>query len=59
VGGVLVNFLDVGGGLKVEVIMSVVEVIFFDKKVMVVFFNIFGGIICCDEVVCGLIEVFD
>jgi succinyl-CoA synthetase beta subunit len=57
-GGRPANFLDAGGGSKVEAIRSAVEVILSDEKVRAVLFNIFGGITRCDEVAKGLIEAF-
>lgn len=55
--GDLVNFLDVGGGVIVEKVIEVFKIIFFDKNVKGIFVNIFGGIMKCDVIVEGVIEV--
>lgn len=56
-GGELVNFFDVGGGVIKECVIEVFKIIFFDDKVKVVLVNIFGGIVCCDLIVDGIIGV--
>lgn len=59
VGVKFVNFFDIGGGVKVDVVYNVVKLVSKDFDVKVIFINIFGGIICVDEVVKGVICVLD
>lgn len=56
-GGKLVNFFDVGGGVIKECVIEVFKIILFDSNVKVVLVNIFGGIVCCDMIVEGIIGV--
>ncbi|KAL8243652.1 hypothetical protein R6Q59_009910 [Mikania micrantha] len=51
------NFLDVGGGATPEAIKSAFELITSDAKVTAIFVNIFGGIVRCDAIAQGLINV--
>lgn len=44
-GGNLVNFFDIGGSLNFVKVIEVMRLLLDDKKVKVVFINIFGGII--------------
>lgn len=55
-GGKPANFLDIGGGASAEVVKEAMNLILSDKRVRVVFINIFGGITRCDEVARGLVE---
>lgn len=56
-GGSPANFLDVGGGATPAAIKSAFELITNDPKVSCVFVNIFGGIVRCDAIAQGLINV--
>ena len=56
-GGSPANFLDVGGGATPEAIKSAFELITSDPKVTAIFVNIFGGIVRCDAIAQGLINV--
>jgi len=56
-GGAPANFLDVGGGATPEAIKSAFELITSDPKVTAIFVNIFGGIVRCDAIAQGLINV--
>lgn len=56
-GGSPANFLDVGGGATPEAIKSAFELITSDPKVSAIFVNIFGGIVRCDAIAQGLINV--
>lgn len=56
-GGSPANFLDVGGGATPEAIRSAFELITSDPKVTAIFVNIFGGIVRCDAIAQGLINV--
>jgi succinyl-CoA synthetase beta subunit len=58
-GGEPANFLDVGGSSNPEKVKKAMEIILRDKKVKVVFINIFGGITRCDDIAKGLIEAFN
>lgn len=56
-GGSPANFLDVGGGATAEAIRSAFDLITSDPKVTAIFVNIFGGIVRCDAIAQGLINV--
>ncbi|KAL1990762.1 hypothetical protein VTN49DRAFT_6601 [Thermomyces lanuginosus] len=56
-GGNPANFLDVGGGATPAAIKSAFELITSDPKVTAIFVNIFGGIVRCDAIAQGLINV--
>jgi succinyl-CoA synthetase beta subunit len=56
-GGSPANFLDVGGGATPAAIKSAFELITSDPKVTAIFVNIFGGIVRCDAIAQGLINV--
>lgn len=56
-GGTPANFLDVGGGATPEAIRSAFDLITSDPKVTAIFVNIFGGIVRCDAIAQGLINV--
>ncbi|OJD20727.1 hypothetical protein ACJ73_07935 [Blastomyces percursus] len=56
-GGNPANFLDVGGGATPQAIRSAFELITSDSKVTAIFVNIFGGIVRCDAIAQGLINV--
>lgn len=56
-GGEPANFLDVGGGATPEAIQEAFTLITSDPKVTAIFVNIFGGIVRCDAIAQGLINV--
>lgn len=56
-GGNPANFLDVGGGATPQAIRAAFELITSDPKVTAIFVNIFGGIVRCDAIAQGLINV--
>lgn len=56
-GGQPANFLDVGGGATPEAIKQAFDLITSDPKVTAIFVNIFGGIVRCDAIAQGLIQV--
>lgn len=56
-GGSPANFLDVGGGATPDAIRSAFDLITSDPKVTAIFVNIFGGIVRCDAIAQGLINV--
>ncbi|CEL02419.1 Putative Glutathione synthetase ATP-binding protein [Aspergillus calidoustus] len=56
-GGSPANFLDVGGGATPAAIKTAFELITSDPKVSAIFVNIFGGIVRCDAIAQGLINV--
>lgn len=55
-GGNPACFLDVGGGTRRDFITNALEIVNMDNNVKGIFFNIFGGISRCDEVVMGIIN---
>jgi succinyl-CoA synthetase beta subunit len=58
-GGNPANFLDVGGGATPSAIQEAFELITSDPKVTCIFVNIFGGIVRCDAIAMGLIQVVE
>jgi succinyl-CoA synthetase beta subunit len=56
-GGEPANFLDVGGGASDEQVQKALTLMLSDPNVKAVLINIFGGILRCDIVARGLIEV--
>lgn len=58
-GGEPANFLDVGGGATPQAIQEAFELITSDPKVTAIFVNIFGGIVRCDAIAQGLINVVE
>jgi succinyl-CoA synthetase beta subunit len=54
-GGEPANFLDVGGGASPEQIENAFRILSSDKRVKVVFINVFGGILRCDRLAAGVI----
>jgi succinyl-CoA synthetase beta subunit len=58
-GGSPANFLDVGGGATPQAIQNAFELITSDPKVTAIFVNIFGGIVRCDAIAKGLIQVVE
>ncbi|KAF2396263.1 succinate-CoA ligase [Trichodelitschia bisporula] len=58
-GGQPANFLDVGGGATPAAIQNAFELITSDPKVTAIFVNIFGGIVRCDAIAKGLIQVVE
>lgn len=58
-GGSPANFLDVGGGATPEAIKNAFDLITSDPKVTAIFVNIFGGIVRCDAIAKGLINVVE
>ncbi|MGC8659168.1 MAG: ADP-forming succinate--CoA ligase subunit beta [Desulfomonilaceae bacterium] len=55
-GGSPANFLDVGGGASEQVVADATHILLDDKRVRVVFINIFGGILRCDVLARGVIK---
>lgn len=56
-GGEPANFLDVGGGASDEQVIKAFTLMLSDPNVRAVLVNIFGGILRCDIVARGMIEV--
>jgi succinyl-CoA synthetase beta subunit len=56
-GGEPANFLDVGGGASDEQVIKAFTLMLSDPNVKAVLVNIFGGILRCDIVARGMIEV--
>lgn len=53
------NFLDVGGGSDTKSISEAMGVLFDDINVKVIFVNIFGGIINCEDIANTLVQTLD
>ncbi|XMD34772.1 MAG: ADP-forming succinate--CoA ligase subunit beta [Candidatus Karelsulcia muelleri] len=53
------NFLDLGGQADFERIKKGLDFILKDKKVKLIFINIFGGIVRCDIVAEGILKFFE
>lgn len=58
-GGEPANFLDVGGGAKVDQVTEAFRIILSDKHVKAVLVNIFGGIMKCDTIVEALLVAYE
>lgn len=58
-GGMPANFLDVGGGATEQVVADAMSILLDDKRVKVVFINIFGGILRCDVLARGVIKALN
>ena len=58
-GGVPANFLDVGGGAKVDQVTEAFRIILSDPNVKAVLVNIFGGIMQCDTIVEALLQAYE
>ena len=54
-GGEPANFLDVGGGAKVDQVKAAFKIISADSNVQAIMVNIFGGIMKCDVIAEGVI----
>jgi len=57
-GGEPANFLDVGGGAKVEQVTEAFRILLDDKKVKAVLVNIFGGIMRCTTIASAVLEAY-
>jgi len=55
-GGMPANFLDVGGGASEQAVTDAMNILLDDRRVKVVFINIFGGILRCDVLARGVIR---
>lgn len=58
-GGQPANFLDIGGGAKVDQVIEALKLITSDPAVNTIFFNIFGGIVRCDMVAEGILKALE
>ncbi len=58
-GGSPANFLDVGGSAPKERVAEAFKILLSDKKVKVIFVNIFGGIMNCKTLAEGIVEAAD
>ena len=56
VGAEPANFLDVGGGATKETVKEGFKLLLYDKNVVMIFINIFGGILRCDALAQGVVE---
>jgi len=55
-GGNPANFLDVGGGASKDQVVAAFKIILGDPNVKGIFVNIFGGIMDCNVIACGIVE---
>jgi succinyl-CoA synthetase beta subunit len=55
-GGEPANFLDIGGSSNPDKVVAALEIISSDPNVKSILFNIFGGIMRCDDVARGIVE---
>lgn len=53
------NFLDIGGTANSLSVEKAISLIFKDKDVSIIFINIFGGIVRCDQVAKGIITAYN
>lgn len=58
-GGNPANFLDIGGSSNPIKVIEAMKLLLDDKKVKVVYINIFGGITRGDDVAIGLLQAFE
>ncbi len=58
-GGSPANFLDVGGGASEQGVADAMNILLDDRRVKVVFINIFGGILRCDVLARGVIKALN
>ncbi len=56
-GGSPANFLDVGGGANLEQVKNAFRILLLDENLKAVLINIFGGIVRCDVVAEGVVQV--
>ena len=56
-GGEPANFLNIGGGATVEQVKEGFKVLLTNRRVKAILVNIFGGIMKCDTIAQGIIEV--
>lgn len=57
-GGLCTNFLDTGGKATKETIKSSFRIILTDRRVKVIFVNIFGGLTLCDMIAEGIMLAY-
>ena len=53
------NFLDIGGGANAQTMADGLDIVLGDPDVHVVFVNVFGGIVACDQVATGIVQALD
>lgn len=58
-GGEPANFLDVGGTANAQTVKAGFNIILQDPNVKAILINIFGGIVRCDRVAQGVIDVYN
>ena len=56
-GGKPANFLDLGGGANIEAIKAALQIVFADPNTKAIIVNVLGGIIHCDDVARGIVEI--
>ncbi len=55
-GGDPANFLDVGGGITMERVVTAFKLVVSDSNVKAILVNIFGGIVRCDLIAEGIVQ---
>eukprot|EP00249_Psilotum_nudum_P036690 c8401_g1_i1 orf=228-1544(+) len=55
-GGTPANFLDVGGNASESQVVEAFKILTSDEKVKAILVNIFGGIMKCDVIACGIVN---
>ena len=58
-GGNPANFLDVGGNTTTERVAEAFNLLLADESVQSIFVNIFGGIVRCDVIASGILQVLE
>lgn len=58
-GGNPANFLDIGGSANIKRIEKALEIILYDPLTRIILINIFGGIVRCDKISQGIINVYN
>lgn len=54
-GGDPANFLDVGGNVKEDQVLSAFQILSSDKNVRAILVNVFGGIVNCATIAKGIV----
>lgn len=58
-GGKPANFLDIGGGARIDRVKAALKLLLSDERIKAIFINVYGGITRCDEVARGIIEALN
>ncbi|MEM1549878.1 MAG: ADP-forming succinate--CoA ligase subunit beta [Candidatus Methanomethylicia archaeon] len=58
-GGKPANFLDIGGGARVERVKAALKLLLLDERIKAILINVYGGITRCDDVAKGIVEALN